>query len=145
GGFGAGVKGWEGATWGSRDRTTVYSGDFDGDGRDDIAAHYDHSDGSDAFHTWLADSGGLLSTHRASARIAAGKLTRSSMKIAAGDYNGDGRDDLGFMHGYANGTIRMWTLPSLSNGTFGAYSGGWASTGASWTFARVAPIERYPA
>jgi hypothetical protein len=145
GGFSAGVKGWEGRTWGSRDRTTVYSGDFDGDGRDDLAAHYDHSDGSDAFHTWLADADGLFSTHRGSARIGAGNLNRDKMKIAAGDYDGDGRDDLGFMHGYANGTIRMWTMPSLSNGTFGTYSGGWASTGTSWTFSRVGPIERYPA
>ncbi|MGC9544534.1 FG-GAP-like repeat-containing protein [Streptomyces sp. UG1] len=144
GGFKSGVKGWEGATWGSRDRTTVYSGDFNGDGRDDLATWYDYSDGTDGVHTWLSDGSGVLGTHKASTRVAAGNLTRSSMKIAAGDYNGDGRDDLGFMYGYSNGTVKMWTMPALSGGTFGAYTGSWASTGSSWTFSRVGVIERYP-
>lgn len=81
-------------------------------------------DGSDAFHTWTVDGDGLISARRGSARIGVGNLGRGNMKIAASDCNGDGRDDLGFMHGYANGTIR---------------------TGASWAFSRVGPIERYPA
>ncbi|MDT7840737.1 FG-GAP-like repeat-containing protein [Streptomyces justiciae] len=145
GGFASGVKGWEGATWGERDRTSVYAGDFDGDGRDDLAAWYEYSDDTDGVHTWLSDSGGLLTTHKASARLAAGKVVRGSMKLAAGDYDGDGRDDLAFLHGYDTGMVRMWTLPALSDGTFGAYTGGWASSGTSWTFSRVGVIERYPA
>lgn len=143
GGFNSGVKGWEGATWGDRDRTTVYSGDFDGDGRDDLAAWYEYGDGTDGVHTWLSDTGGLLSTHKASARLDAGEVNRDSMKIAAGDYDGNGRDDLGFLHGYDSGIVRMWTLPALSGGTFGAYTGGWYSTGSSWTFDKVQVIERY--
>ncbi|WP_328873357.1 FG-GAP-like repeat-containing protein [Streptomyces sp. NBC_00287] len=142
GGFNSGVKNWEAPSWGVRDRTTVYSGDFDGDGRDDLVAWYDYSDGSDGVHTWLADTGGLLSTHKASTRVAAGNLTRASMKIAAGDYNGDGRDDLGFLYGRGDGSVRMWTMPSLAGGTFGAYTGGWSGT--TWTFARAGVIERYP-
>ncbi|MEV7883291.1 FG-GAP-like repeat-containing protein [Streptomyces sp. NPDC002817] len=144
GGFNSAVKGWEAATWGDRDRTTVHSGDFDGDGRDDLAAWYEYSDDTDGVHTWLSDTDGLLSTHKASARLAAGKVVRGSMKIAAGDFDGDGRDDLGFLHGYTTGVVRMWTLPALSDGTFGAYSGGWASTGTSWTFSNIGMIERYP-
>ncbi|MGW6904595.1 trypsin-like serine protease [Streptomyces sp. NPDC054940] len=144
GGFASGVKGWESATWGSRDRTSVYSGDFDGDGRDDLAAWYDYSDGTDGVHTLLSDDKGVLSTHKDSLKVAAGNLTRANMKIAAGDYNGDGRDDLGFMYGYGNGTVRMWTLPAQSDGTFGTYTGGWASTGSTWGFTAVQVVERYP-
>ncbi|OWA09079.1 hypothetical protein B9W62_15000 [Streptomyces sp. CS113] len=143
GGFASGVKGWEGATWGSRARTSVYSGDFDGDGRDDLATWYDYSDGTDGAHTWLSDDEGVLGTHKESGRFAAGKLTRTAMKIAAGDFDGDGRDDLGFMHGYGNGTVRMWTIPALRDGTFGGYTGGWASTGSSWGFSAVTVAERY--
>jgi hypothetical protein len=144
GGFSPRVQGWEGATWGSRDRTTVYSGDFNGDGRDDLAAWYDYSDGSDGVHTWLSGSSGALSTHKASARLVAGNVDRSTMKIAAGDYNGDGRDDVGFMYGYGNGTVRMFSMPSLSDGTFGGYTGSWASTGSAWGFHAVRVVERYP-
>ncbi|MGW3648832.1 FG-GAP-like repeat-containing protein [Streptomyces sp. NPDC000878] len=145
GGFASGVRSWESETWGARDRTTVYSGDFDGDGRDDLAAWYEYSDETDGVHTWLSNTDGLPATHKASARLAAGKVIRGSMKLAAGDYDGDGRDDLGFLHGYDTGIVRMWTLPALSDGTFGAYTGGWNSTGSSWTFSRVGVIERYPA
>ncbi|MEV0176681.1 FG-GAP-like repeat-containing protein [Streptomyces sp. NPDC050803] len=143
GGFNSGVKGWEAPTWGNPDNTTVHSGDFNGDGRDDLAAWYEYSDGSDGVHTWLADSGGLLATYKASARIAAGNITRNSMKTATGDYDGDGRDDLGFMYGYGDGSVKMWTMPALSDGTFGAYTSSW-STATGWTFGNVEVVDRYP-
>ncbi|MCX5361311.1 FG-GAP-like repeat-containing protein [Streptomyces sp. NBC_00124] len=143
GGFSSPVGGWEGPTWGEGARTDVQSGDFDGDGRDDLVAWYDHTDGSDGVHTFLAGADGAFSTHKASPRIASG-ITRASMKPAVGDFDGDGRDDIGFLYGYGNGTVRMWTMLAKADGTFGAYTGSWASTDTSWTFANAQAIERYP-
>ncbi|MFD0420623.1 FG-GAP-like repeat-containing protein [Streptomyces parvus] len=143
GGFTAPVAGWTGPTWGSLDRTTLLAGDFDGDGRDDLSAWYDHTDGSDAIHTFPADADGIFRTHKASEKIATG-ITRSRMKLATGDFNGDGRDDHGFLYDNGDGTIRMWTKPALADGTFGPHVRSWTSTGTTWTFGRTQPIDRHP-
>lgn len=89
------------AAWGLR----LTAGDFDGDGADDLVAGADH-------YTFDADSEGAFSVlygkkktglHRARAQWfdeatlggpAAGSYTGFTSGLAAGDFNGDGRDDL---------------------------------------------------
>ncbi|MFD7333907.1 trypsin-like serine protease [Streptomyces sp. NPDC059872] len=143
GGFPEPTAGWESAAWGDGARSTVNSGDFDGDGRDDISVWYDYADGSDGVSTFLSGPDGVFRTRTVAATIAAGNLWRDHMKIVAGDYNGDGRDDLGFMYGYEAGTVRMFTMTAKVDGTFNTYTGSWASTGSNWTFDRVHMVERY--
>ncbi|MCX4734245.1 FG-GAP-like repeat-containing protein [Streptomyces sp. NBC_01363] len=143
GGFADPVAGWESPSWGEGARSTVNSGDFNGDGRDDISVWYDYADGSDGISTFLAEADGTFKTRTVAATIPAGNLWREHMKVVAGDYNGDGRDDLGFMYGYDAGTIRMFTMTSKANGTFNGHTGSWSSTGSAWTFERVHLVERY--
>ncbi|MFR9778385.1 hypothetical protein ACL02O_20310 [Micromonospora sp. MS34] len=64
------------------------------------------------------------------------------MKIVSGDYNGDGRDDLAALHGYSNGTVRMFTWPSTTSGGFNPPSNGWSSP-TEWTFNKFHPLNRY--
>ncbi|WP_405687072.1 FG-GAP-like repeat-containing protein [Streptomyces sp. NBC_00057] len=143
GGFASPVAGWESVTWGDGARSTVNSGDFNGDGRDDLSVWYDYGDGSDGVSTWLAEPNGTFKTRTVAATIAAGNLWREHMKVVAGDYNGDGRDDLGFMYGYDAGTVKMFTMAAKADGTFNGHVGSWSSTGSNWTFANVHLLERY--
>ncbi|MEV7425663.1 FG-GAP-like repeat-containing protein [Streptomyces sp. NPDC091212] len=144
GGFADPVAGWEAPTWGDGARSTVSSGDFNGDGRDDIAVWYDYADGSDGVSTWLSEPDGTFKTRTVAASIPAGNLWRDHMKVVAGDYNGDGRDDLAFMYGYDAGTVRMFTMTAKADGTFNGHTGSWASSESNyWNFARVRLMERY--
>lgn len=75
------------------------SGDFDGDGRDDLAVGVPGEDGHGALHVFLGTAGGL-STSDALFRDegGVGGLSEAgdnfAAALAAGDFDGDGRDDL---------------------------------------------------
>jgi hypothetical protein len=54
------------------------------------------------------------------------------MKIAAGDYNGDGRSDVAVLYGYANGNLGLITFTANAEGGFNGGLGSWSANGASW-------------
>ncbi|MFN1193198.1 FG-GAP repeat domain-containing protein [[Kitasatospora] papulosa] len=74
-------------------RMTVSSGDFNGDGRDDVAAWYDYADGSDTLWTFTSNVQGGFNAPFPSMTRPAGGWSRSKDKPVTGDFNGDGRDD----------------------------------------------------
>jgi hypothetical protein len=57
----------------------------------------------------------------------------------AGDFNGDGKDDVAGMYGYADGSVTMltWTTSSDGSGTLGSGTAGWSAAPNNWTFSRV--------
>ncbi|MGA5729592.1 FG-GAP-like repeat-containing protein [Streptomyces seoulensis] len=133
--FGAPLHSWENASGWTFSRMTPVAGDFNGDGRDDVAVWYDYSDGSDKLHTFLAKPDGGFSNPFASFQRSEG-WTASSMKFATGDYNGDGRDDLGALYGYPTGEVALLTFPTTPNGGFSDTAiRGWSTTG--WAFDRA--------
>ncbi|MFI1014868.1 FG-GAP-like repeat-containing protein [Streptomyces sp. NPDC020965] len=137
-------NGWESADWGSFDRTSVHSGDFDGDGRDDIATWYDYADGSDAVVSFSASgSNGLFGNRREIWSTPAGNYNRPGMKIVTGDYNGDGRDDIGALYGYSTGIVKGITWTAKADGALNGPVHGWESAPGSWNFDNVTTIERY--
>ncbi|MEU3898481.1 trypsin-like serine protease [Streptomyces sp. NPDC045251] len=129
-GFGKPVKVWDnvtddGPSW-DWDRSKVVSGDFDGDGRDDVGVLYDNGQRSDgANHTTLwtftssgTDFGGPV---RKWDSATGGSWSWSYSKPFAGDFDGDGRSDVGVLYDYgpeANGVNRtgLWTLTSNGSG-----------------------------
>ncbi|MFD7824762.1 FG-GAP-like repeat-containing protein [Streptomyces sp. NPDC059698] len=118
------------------DAITAEAGDFNGDGRDDIAAWYDYRNGDDKLFTFLADAkGGFGAPFPSFARAAADGWEVDRMKFATGDFDGDGRDDIGVLDSYAAGTVRLMTFASKADGGFGEPVRGWESTG--WHFGRV--------
>jgi hypothetical protein len=110
------------------------AGDFNGDGRDDIAAWYAYGDGSDKLYTFTANTKGGFNTPFSSFYRADG-WTADRMKFATGDYDGDGRDDLGALYGYTDGHIALMTFLTKPTGGFNEPIHGWESTG--WTFANA--------
>ncbi|MFB7371438.1 FG-GAP repeat domain-containing protein [Streptomyces sp. NPDC056222] len=149
GGFNGSTTSWQGnaTTWGSWSRTYPHGGDFNGDGLDDITFWYDYADGHDAMIMVPANSnrdGGFSTMPPPPAwQSAAGNWTYSSIKIVPGDYDGDGRDDIGSQAGYSDGTVRMWTHLSSRTASFSTAKGSWASTGAQWEFSRGTFLRPY--
>ncbi|WP_241990010.1 MULTISPECIES: FG-GAP-like repeat-containing protein [unclassified Streptomyces] len=143
GGFGEPLGGWEDAKWGSSDRTSVFSGDFNGDGRDDFGTWYDYADGHDtAFSFNPSSTDGKFGNRTEIWNVAEGQYWRDHMQISTGDYNGDGRDDLGAFYGYDNGTVRTITWTAKADGTLNEPVKSWtAETG--WAYNRVTLFERY--
>lgn len=91
----------------SLDWTVAGTGDFNGDGRDDIL--WRRSDG--ALGTWTATAAGDFQANDGSALIA---VSTDWHVAGTGDYNGDGRDDILWRH--TNGTVGDWL--SLAGGGF---------------------------
>ncbi|MGW2952745.1 FG-GAP-like repeat-containing protein [Streptomyces eurythermus] len=139
GGFQSSIASWTSSTFGDWNRTHVNAGDFNGDGRDDIAAWYDYSDGRDAIHvlTSLSTPDGHFSAPYKAYETAAGNFTYDSMRLISGDYNGDGLDDLAAMYGYSDGKVKMFTWTTRTDGQINGAAPGWASaTTTSWDINR---------
>ncbi|MER5206916.1 FG-GAP-like repeat-containing protein [Streptomyces sp. NPDC002825] len=144
GAFNEPVSGWSSTDWGSFAATSVHSGDFNGDGRDDIVTWYDYGDGHDAMISFTpSGTDGKFGNRREIWTIPAGNFWRENLKIVTGDFNGDGRDDVGGMYGYEDGRVKMFTWTAKTDGTLNYHLGGWEAAPGNWSFGGVRMIERY--
>ncbi|OJF13649.1 hypothetical protein BG844_14125 [Couchioplanes caeruleus subsp. caeruleus] len=124
GGFGNPTRAWHAPStpyWGDVKRLTITAGDFNGDGLGDAAGLYGYADGKLAMFTFTAKLGGgfnnaLVSWKSTTAAFGSWDRTR----LTAGDFNGDGRDDVAFLHGYDNGTVALHSLTADTTGAFAA-------------------------
>ena len=98
------------------------TGDFNGDGRDDIA--WRRTDG--AFTTWLAQGNGSFASNDANSWA----VLPTSWRIeGTGDFNGDGRDDLVWRND--NGSFTTW-LAQPNGGFVSNDANSWAILPNSW-------------
>ncbi len=144
GNFANPIASWTSTSWGDWSRTGVQSGDFNGDRRDDVATWYDYADGRDGIHTFISSStttDGKFAAPKAAWEAVPDRFTASRMQLTAGDYNGDGRDDLATMYGYADSTIKLFTWTVKPDGTFNEPATGWTSSSGWAGNSRV--IKRY--
>ncbi|HVF36563.1 MAG TPA: FG-GAP-like repeat-containing protein [Sphingomicrobium sp.] len=88
------------------------TGDFNGDGRDDLLLR--HTDGT--LTDWLGQPNGGFASNDA---VAVYGLSNSWQVEATGDFNGDGRDDLLLRH--TDGTLTDWL--GHANGSFASNDG----------------------
>ncbi|HEY0965535.1 MAG TPA: FG-GAP-like repeat-containing protein [Candidatus Saccharimonadales bacterium] len=110
-------------------RSRVFSGDFNGDGKDDLAAVYDYdSNGTTGIWTWIGQGN---NTFNAPSRVWYGtSWNASKSKFTVGDFNRDGKDDLAAVYDYGNSTSKIWTFSSTGTGftpktVWTSTSGGW--------------------
>ncbi|MFB8106116.1 FG-GAP-like repeat-containing protein [Streptomyces sp. NPDC056007] len=142
-GFAAPKKVWStpgGFTW---SKSQLTSGDFDGDGKDDIAVFYD-SGSSDtgqvsSIYTFTSTGSGFSAPKQT--WTTPGGFTWSKSKVTSGDYNGDGKDDIAvFYDGGSSDTGQVSSLYTFtSTGTgFANPRKTWTSTGSfTWSAGQV--------
>ncbi|MFF0063361.1 FG-GAP-like repeat-containing protein [Streptomyces sp. NPDC005279] len=126
-------------------QATPQAGDFNGDGRDDLALWYDYNDGSDKVSTMLAES------IPGKNRFGSAKLTLDSKpgnwditksQLLTGDFNGDGRDDLAALR-LNNNTIQTYTWTAAENTMFNVGRPGWNAPTTSWPYNPITLLTPY--
>ncbi|MFJ4340880.1 transglycosylase family protein [Streptomyces sp. NPDC088915] len=126
GGFSAPVKSWTtapGNWW--PENVQLASGDFDGNGRDDVAAFYGYSDGRAALYTFKSDASGLFGTPLRSWNVPEDYWWGENVKLASGDFDGNGRDDVAAFYGYNDGRAALFTFKSGADGGFASPVKSW--------------------
>ncbi len=109
------------------------SGDWNADGYTDIAGFYDYGQGVTRIHVWL-NNGGTSFNYQKSAgwwESSRGYDAKNIVSISAGDYNGDGYDDIAAFYDYGNDEVRIhvWLSNGSSQFNYEGSKGWWAVKG----------------
>ncbi|SHK14168.1 Repeat domain-containing protein, partial [Clostridium cavendishii DSM 21758] len=93
------------------------AGDFNGDGKDEIAAFYDYSNAHTAIHLFMPDGSGNMTSKTAwdAPSFAASAI---QYKVVAGDFDGDGKDEIATFYDYGNLKTALFLFKLDSNGQF---------------------------
>ncbi|WP_146063594.1 FG-GAP-like repeat-containing protein [Streptomyces sp. SM11] len=146
-GFGNPRKTWTtpgGFTWSA---SKVTSGDYNGDGKDDVAVLYNggtSADGKQISSLYTFTSNGTDFNNPRKTWTTPGGFTWSASKVTSGDYNGDGKDDIGVLYNRGTteaGVHRSALFTFSSTGTdFASPREVWTSTG-SFSWAASQPVS----
>ncbi|MEU7063115.1 FG-GAP-like repeat-containing protein [Streptomyces sp. NPDC046161] len=118
---------------------TDLSGDFNGDGRTDLATVYDYGDDTSALYVLNALPDGGYEEPTVRWTSAKGAFSYGRAKWVTGDFNGDGRTDIGALYGYADGSNALWSFLSNTTGTFTPVKGLTVAAG-NFDWAKAKPL-----
>ncbi|WP_053725706.1 FG-GAP-like repeat-containing protein [Streptomyces sp. WM6378] len=129
GGFGGVVSQWDGSSWGTGTKFLT-SGDFNGDGKSDIALFYDYGatgatckgNAHQSVSTLTANSNGDGGFNGSADPTKVWESTcwgGGTAFFNSGDFNGDGKSDLALLYDYGAGNVSLLTLSANPNGSGG--------------------------
>ncbi|MFB6894695.1 trypsin-like serine protease, partial [Kitasatospora sp. NPDC056327] len=123
-----------GGRW-DRAAMKLVQGDFNGDGRADLALLYHRADNSITLHTALSDGSGHLGAFDVNGTTvpAAGNWDWNAFDLYPGDANGDGRGDVLLAYYHGDGSVGFYTALAGANGAIGEFNGGYRVPAGNWS------------
>ncbi|GAA1803285.1 hypothetical protein GCM10009835_22740 [Planosporangium flavigriseum] len=121
GGFDPPVLRWYSPYWGANNTKFMASRDFNGDGKADIGLFYHYGGNHVSFWTFSANANGDGGFSGPDLRWDGPYWGPSTKFMAMGDFNGDGKGDVGLFYYYGN-RVALWTLSANASGD-GGFSG----------------------
>ena len=111
----------------------VISGDFNNDGKSDIAGFYDNGSGNVSLQVWIGTGSGFTfqgTTGWWSVTNGSYDVTKITSRVVCSDYNADGKSDIVAYFDAGSGTTKMHVWLSTGSAfTFQGTTGWWNTTG----------------
>ena len=112
-------------------RMALIPGDFNGDGRTDLGVQYDYGNAESALWTFAGTATGLAAPVQRWRSVPGGFDAKRS-KLVAGDFNGDGKADVGVLYSYDPETAGLWLWRGTGAGLGAAPQLAWKSAAGAW-------------
>ncbi|MDO8736035.1 MAG: FG-GAP-like repeat-containing protein [Thermoleophilia bacterium] len=113
-------------------RSKITSGDFDDDGMDDVGVFYNYDGARSGL--WYLKSDGTSATPGLAWLSGVGQWDWNRSKISAGDFDDDGKADVGVFYNYDNAMSGLWFLKS--DGTTATPGLAWSCAPGQWEWNR---------
>ncbi|WP_181871402.1 hypothetical protein [Sphaerisporangium album] len=141
GGFTGPVNAWDSGAGGwDQTRSKPVSGDFNGDGMTDVGVFYDYPGLRTVLFTWSAKTAGGFTGPVNAWDSGAGGWDQTRSKPVSGDYNGDGRGDVGILYDYPGLRTVLFTWTAKTAGGFTGPVNAWDSGAGGWDQSRTKPL-----
>jgi hypothetical protein len=120
-------------------RLVPVRGDFNGDGRADIAAFRDDGGCRTTLWWWLSSGNSYVPSNAALwDSLAPNWCLANAPKVVAGDFTGDGKDDIGAFYSYPGNQVKLWVWPARADGAgFDSASIWWDSGPGNWEYSHL--------
>lgn len=132
GGFSAPTVGWDSGP-GAWDATNIRPvvGDFNGDGKDDIAAFYNYGGANTSLFVFMS-KGRKFKAPVSVWNSGAGNWDWNSMQAVAGDFRGNGKDQIAVLYAYPDSLTKIFLFADKGSGHFSGPTSAWTSGRGKW-------------